>query len=64
MRTASQGSYDGVHRAALLDHHAASVLSIKEIRAMVEELIEAHGDAIPKGVRTATTPPAQVKRYA
>jgi alpha-galactosidase len=36
-----------VYRAAMLDRHAASVLSIAEIRAMVDELIAAHGTALP-----------------
>ncbi len=37
-----------VHRAAVLDRHAASVLSLSEIGAMVDELIAAHGDAMPR----------------
>jgi alpha-galactosidase len=37
----------------MLDRHAASVLSLDEIAAMVDELIEAHGDAMPEGVRTS-----------
>lgn len=36
-----------VYRAAMLDRHAASALSIAEIRAMVDELIAAHGAALP-----------------
>jgi alpha-galactosidase len=64
VKAALQGSRDRVHRAALLDRHAASVLSIKEIRAMVDELIQAHGDAMPEGIRTAASAPERVKRYA
>jgi alpha-galactosidase len=64
VKAALQGSRDRVHRAALLDRHAASVLSIKEIRAMVDELIEAHGDAMPEGIRSAVSAPERVKRYA
>ena len=30
------------------DHHTAAELSIDEIRSMVDELIEAHGDYLPK----------------
>jgi alpha-galactosidase len=37
----------------MLDRHASSVLSLDEISDMVEELIEAHGDALPEGVRTS-----------
>jgi alpha-galactosidase len=64
VKAALQGSRDRVHRAALLDRHAASVLSIKEIRAMVEELIEAHGAAMPEGIRIVPNPAEKVRRYA
>jgi len=37
----------------MLDRHAASVLSLDEIADMVDELIDAHGDAMPEGVRTS-----------
>ena len=49
----SGGGRDHVYHAAMLDRHAASVLSLDEIAAMVDELIEAHGDAMPEGVRTS-----------
>ena len=32
----------------MLDPHTAAELSIDEIRSMVDELIEAHGDYLPK----------------
>jgi alpha-galactosidase len=51
VRAALQGERELVYRAAVLDRHAASVLSLREIRAMVDELIDAHGDAMPVGVR-------------
>jgi alpha-galactosidase len=51
VRAALDGDRERVYRAAVLDRHAASVLSLKEIRAMVNELIEAHGDAMPPGIR-------------
>ena len=35
----------------MLDRHAPSVLSLDEIAAMVDELIEAHGNAMPEGIR-------------
>jgi alpha-galactosidase len=41
-----------VYRAAMLDRHAASVLTLKQIRSVVDELIAAHGDAMPVGIRT------------
>jgi alpha-galactosidase len=37
----------------MLDRHAASVLSLDEIVDMVDELIEAHGEAMPEGVRAS-----------
>ena len=37
----------------MLDRHAASVLSIREIRAMVHDLLIARGDALPPGIRPA-----------
>ncbi len=51
VRAALERAPDRVYRAAMLDRHAASVLSIQEIRAMVDELIAAHGDALPVGIR-------------
>jgi alpha-galactosidase len=38
---------DHIYQAAMLDPHAAAELSIDDIRAMVDELIEAHGDYLP-----------------
>ncbi|MBI1774190.1 MAG: alpha-glucosidase/alpha-galactosidase [Proteobacteria bacterium] len=51
VRAAIDGDRDRVYRAAYLDRHAASVLSLAEIRSMVDELIEAHGEAMPEGIR-------------
>jgi alpha-galactosidase len=48
-----EGKRDHVYHAAMLDRHAASVLSLDEIAEMVDELIEAHGDALPEGVSTS-----------
>lgn len=36
-----------IYQAALLDPHTNSELSIDDIKAMVDELIEAHGDYLP-----------------
>jgi alpha-galactosidase len=47
MRAACDRDKARVYRAAMLDCHAASTLSIGEIRAMVDDLIAAHGDALP-----------------
>ena len=37
-----------VYHAAMLDPHTASELSINQIYNMVDELIEVHGDMIPR----------------
>jgi alpha-galactosidase len=51
VRAALEGKREHVYHAAMLDRHAPSVLSLDEIGAMVDELIEAHGDALPEGLR-------------
>lgn len=38
---------DKIYQAAFLDVHANSELSINDIRSMVDDLIEAHGDYLP-----------------
>jgi alpha-galactosidase len=55
VRAALEGRRDHVHHAAMLDRHAPSVLSLDKISAMVDELIEAHGDALPEGIRATKT---------
>jgi alpha-galactosidase len=62
VKAALEGSRDRVHRAAVLDRHASSVLSIKAIRAMVDDMIDAHGDAMPAGIRTRAEAQPQVRR--
>lgn len=39
-----------IYHAALLDPHTAAVLGLEEIYALVDELIEAHGDWLPTWV--------------
>ena len=39
-----------VYRAAMLDPHTGSELDIDTIKKMVDELIEAHGDYMPRFV--------------
>ena len=41
---------DHIYQAAMLDPHTASELSIDAIREMVDALIDAHGDYLPKYV--------------
>lgn len=53
VRAALEGKREHVYHAAMLDRHAPSVLSLDEIAAVVDELIEAHGDALPEGVRSS-----------
>jgi len=53
VRATLEGRRDYVYHAAMLDRHAASVLSLDEIVDMVDELIEAHGEAMPEGVRAS-----------
>jgi alpha-galactosidase len=45
------GDRDLLYRAALLDRNAAGMISIDHIRQMVDELIDYHGDSMPKGLR-------------
>lgn len=42
------GKKDYIYQAAMLDPHASAELSIDDIRAMVDDLIEAHGVWLPK----------------
>jgi len=51
VRAGLEGDRDAVYRAAMLDRHAASVLTLADIRAMVDALISAHGDTMPVGIR-------------
>jgi len=53
VRAALEGNRDHVYHAAMLDRHASSLLSLDEIAALVGELIEAHGDALPEGLRAS-----------
>jgi alpha-galactosidase len=52
VRAALEERREHVYHAAMLDRHASSVLSLDEIEAMVDELLEAHGEALPEGIRT------------
>jgi alpha-galactosidase len=44
---ALEGSREHVYHAAMLDPNASGSLGLDEIRAVCDELIEAHGDALP-----------------
>ncbi|HYW29461.1 MAG TPA: alpha-glucosidase/alpha-galactosidase [Gaiellales bacterium] len=51
VRAALEGSREHVVHAALLDPNTAATLSPSRIEAMVDDLIAAHGDALPDGIR-------------
>jgi alpha-galactosidase len=42
---------DLVYQAALVDPNTAATLTTEQIISMVDELIEAHGDLLPEGIR-------------
>jgi alpha-galactosidase len=51
VQAALEGSREHVYHAAMLDPNAAASLDLDTIRTVCDELIEAHGDALPAGVR-------------
>jgi alpha-galactosidase len=42
---------DLVYQAALVDMNTAATLTTSQIVAMVDDLVEAHGDLIPEDIR-------------
>jgi alpha-galactosidase len=56
VRAALDGSREHVYHAALLDPNAAGTLSPEEICMLVDEMIDAHGDALPEGIRSPSDP--------
>jgi alpha-galactosidase len=55
MRAVLEGSREHVYQAAMLDPNTGATLTTAEIRAMVDELIDAHGDLIPGGLQATRT---------
>jgi alpha-galactosidase len=51
VRAALEGKRDYVYQAAMFDPLAAAVLTIDQIWDMVDEMIAAHGQAMPEGIR-------------
>ena len=47
VEAALTGRREAVYHAAMLDPHTAAELSLDEIRELVDDLLEAHGDRIP-----------------
>jgi alpha-galactosidase len=52
MRAALEERRDHVYQAVMLDPNAGATLTIAQMHEMVDELIEAHGELMPVGVRT------------
>lgn len=48
IEAALQGKREHIYHAAMLDPHTSAELTIDEIYSMVDELINAHGDYLPK----------------
>jgi len=53
VRAALDEKPEHVYQAAILDPNAAASLPLDEIEALVDDLLAAHGDALPEGLRTA-----------
>lgn len=51
VRAALEGDRNHVYHAAYLDPHTAATLTLPQIQAMVDDLIAAHGDSLPAGLR-------------
>jgi alpha-galactosidase len=58
VRAALEESRELAHQAVLLDPNAAASLTTAQSRAMVDELIEAHGELLPAGIRGGGRPAA------
>ncbi|HEY2320808.1 MAG TPA: alpha-glucosidase/alpha-galactosidase [Solirubrobacteraceae bacterium] len=50
---ALEGRRDHVYQAVLLDPNAGATLTVAQVHDMVDELIEAHGELLPEGIRAA-----------
>ncbi|MUN35995.1 alpha-glucosidase/alpha-galactosidase [Actinomadura litoris] len=51
VRAALEGRRDHVHQAAALDPNTAATLTLPQIHDLVEDMIDAHGDSLPEGIR-------------
>jgi alpha-galactosidase len=51
LRAALEERRDHAYQAVLLDPNAGATLTVREARAMVDELIDAHGELMPEGLR-------------
>ncbi|MEO8882037.1 MAG: alpha-galactosidase [Devosia sp.] len=50
VRAALEGDRDSVYRAAVLDRLAPAVMTLSQIHAMMDELIDVHASEMPKGI--------------
>ncbi|MGV2806391.1 alpha-glucosidase/alpha-galactosidase, partial [Clostridium perfringens] len=48
LEAAATGKKEHIYHAAMLDPHTAAELSIDDIKSLCDDLIEAHGDWLPK----------------
>jgi alpha-galactosidase len=51
VKAALEGRRDHVYQAALLDPNTAATLPVRQVRELVDELIAAHGELLPAGIR-------------
>ncbi|MEV0632167.1 alpha-galactosidase [Nonomuraea wenchangensis] len=51
VKAALEGRRDHVYQAAMLDPNTAATLPVRRIRELVDDLIAAHGDLLPEGIR-------------
>ena len=54
MRAALEQRRDHIYQAVMLDPNAGATLTIDAIHSMVDELIVAHGDLLPDGIRAGS----------
>jgi alpha-galactosidase len=52
VRAALEGRPEHVLHAAMLDPNTAATLPLDQIERLVADLTEAHGEALPEGLRT------------
>ncbi|WP_101788725.1 alpha-glucosidase/alpha-galactosidase [Nonomuraea indica] len=51
VRAALEGRRDHVYHAAMLDPNTSATLTLQQIHDLVDDMIAAHGDLLPEGIR-------------
>lgn len=51
VRAALEGHRDRVYHAAMLDPNASATLPLGRIKSLVDDMITAHGELLPEGIR-------------